>query len=379
MTTVPSAPSPSTAIAPANGSASAPRAGQHSAAPLVVEAHAPADEDELEERLSRPDPGTIAALAQLDGDVLVLGAGGKMGPSVCRLLRRSLDAAGKESTRVIAVSRFGGTPPADLVAARVEAVSRDLLAPGAMDALPDCPNVLYLAGMKFGSGGDPASTWALNTLLPGLVARRFTQARVVALSTGNVYGLKPIRKGGATEGDSLAPEGEYAQSCLGRERMFGYVSAQHGTKVTLIRLNYANDLRYGVVADVAHSVLAGEPVDVTMGYVNVIWQGDANKAIVRAFGVCDSPPVALNVSGPETVSVRWLAHRTAELMALPAPAIAGQEADTAILSNCARQHALFGYPSVPLETLVRWTAEWVKAGGRSLGKPTKFQNREGKF
>ncbi len=350
--------------------------------PLLVEQRdlaAPRDEAGLEERLSRPDEGTIATAARLDGDCLVLGAGGKMGLSISRMLRRALDAAGKQGTRVVAVSRFGGGAPAEFGKAGVETVAADLLADGALERLPDCPNVLFLAGMKFGSSGDLASTWALNTLLPGLVAHRFRGGRVVALSTGNVYGLTDVRRGGAMESDPPAPVGEYAQSCLGRERMFGHAASAHGTQVALIRLNYANDLRYGVVVDVAKKVLAGERVDVTMGMANVIWQGDANRAILRAFEHAGSPPFVLNVSGPETVSIRRLAQRLAELLDVPAPAITGTETDTALLSNCARQHGLFGYPEVALETLVRWTADWLRGGGRTLGKPTKFESRDGKF
>jgi nucleoside-diphosphate-sugar epimerase len=302
-----------------------------------------------------------------------------MGFSVAHLLRRALDGGGRTSTKVTAVSRFGGGVPEEFERARVETISVDLLDDAALAKLPDAPNVLYLAGMKFGSSGDPSGTWALNTLLPGLVARRFRNARFVALSTGNIYGLSSIRKGGAVETDPPAPEGEYAQSCLGRERMFGYASAEYGTEVALIRLNYANDLRYGVVVDVAKKVLDGEPVDVSMGWVNVIWQGDANRAIVRSFRHAAAPPFVVNVSGPETVSVRWLAGRLAELLDRPLPPIVGAEAETAILSNCSRQHGLFGYPSVTLDALIRWTAEWLQRGGRTLGKPTKFQARDGKF
>ena len=340
---------------------------------------APETEEELEERLSRPDDGTIADLRALEGEFLVLGAGGKMGFSVSHLLRRALDEGGRNGTKVTAVSRFGGGVPEEFERARVETISADLLDDAALSALPDAPNVLYLAGMKFGSSGDPSGTWALNTLLPGLVARRFRGARIVALSTGNVYGLSSIKKGGAVETDPPAPEGEYAQSCLGRERMFGHAAAEYGTKVALIRLNYANDLRYGVIVDVAQKVLDGTPVDVSMGWVNVIWQGDANRAIVRSFAHAAAPPFVLNVSGPETVSVRWLAGRLAELLDRPVPPIVGAETETAILSNCSKQHGLYGYPSVTLDALIRWTAEWLQRGGRTLGKPTKFQARDGKF
>lgn len=346
---------------------------------LGIEAHAPETEDELEERLARPDEATVRDMCALDGDFLVLGAGGKMGFSVAHLLRRALDEGGTSQRRVIAVSRFGGGVPGEFEKARVETVSADLLDERALRDLPDAPNVVFLAGMKFGSSGDLSGTWALNTLLPGLVARRFTKSRIVALSTGNVYGLSSIKKGGATETDPPAPEGEYAQSCLGRERMFGYGAAEHGTPVALIRLNYANDLRYGVIVDVAKKVIDGGPVDVSMGWVNVIWQGDANRAILRSLAHAAAPPFLVNVSGPETVSVRWLAGRLAELLDRPLPPIVGEEAQTAILSNCSKQHGLFGYPSVTLDTLIRWTAEWLQRGGRTLGKPTKFQARDGKF
>ncbi|MBI3973344.1 MAG: NAD(P)-dependent oxidoreductase [Chloroflexi bacterium] len=319
-------------------------------------------------------------MAEHSGDFLVLGAGGKMGLSLSRMARRCLDAAGHTKRRVIAVSRFGDrrrTQPFE--EAGVESLSLDLLDDGAVESLPDAPNVLYLVGMKFGSTGDPSATWAMNTFLPGLVARRFAGARIVALSTGNVYGLADVRSGGAVETDPLAPVGEYAQSCLGRERMFAYYSERRGTPTTLIRLNYANDLRYGVLVDLAQSVLQGAPIDVGMGVVNVIWQGDANAAILQSFGLCSSPPAVLNVSGPETASVSWLATRLAGLLDAPLPTLVSTPADTAILSNCSRMHGLFGYPTVPLAWLLTWTASWLRQGGRTLDKPTKFQSREGTF
>ena len=349
-------------------------------APVLEEELAPPQtEEELEERLSQPDAGTVEALTGLEGDFLVLGAGGKMGLSLTRMLRRALDEGGRQRDTVTAVSRFGGGTGEGFEKAGVETISADLLGNGALERLPDAANVLYLAGMKFGSSGDPSATWALNTLLPGLAARRFRRSRIVALSTGNVYGLVPAGGGGSVETDSLDPAGEYAQSCLGRERLFGYASHQYGTPTALIRLNYANDLRYGVLVDVAQKVMDGEPVEITMGHVNVIWQGDANRAILRAFGHCASPPFLLNVTGLETVSIRWVAQRMAELLDRPQPAITGSEAETALLSNCTKQHGLFGTPSVALERLVRWTADWLQRGGRTLGKPTKFQSRDGRF
>jgi nucleoside-diphosphate-sugar epimerase len=340
----------------------------------------PDSEAALEECLSRPTPGSVSALAALDGDLLILGAGGKLGFSVANLARRSLDQAGDAQRRVIAVSRFGNASiRTTFEAAGIETLASDLLADGALDRLPEAPNVLYLVGMKFGSTGDPGTTWAINTYLPGLVAARFRRSRIVALSTGNVYPLVDVRSGGSVETDPPGPVGEYAQSCLGRERMFLYSSQRQGTPITLVRLNYANDLRYGVLTDIAVKVARGEPVDLTTGSVNVIWQGDANAAILQAFGLCASPPAILNVSGPETASVRWLATRLAELLGAPAPSFVGEEAATALLSNCSKQHALFGYPSVPLGRLLEWTAAWVAQGGRLLNKPTGFQARDGNF
>jgi nucleoside-diphosphate-sugar epimerase len=346
----------------------------------VSQSPAPDSEAALEEYLSRPTAGAIGALAKLSGDLLLLGAGGKMGLSLSRMARRSLDASGKSEQRVIAVSRFGdaGTV-AKFREAGIEVVCQDLLAEGAVESLPDAPNLLYLVGMKFGSTAEPAATWAMNAFLPGLVARRFARTRIVALSTGNVYALSDVRTGGAVETDPPAPLGEYAQSCLGRERMFTYFSQRHGTPVTLVRLNYANDLRYGVLVDLARKVSRREPIDVTMGFVNVIWQGDANAAILQSFDLCASPPAILNVSGPETASVRWLATRLAEFLSAPSPTFVGTEADTALLSNCSRQHALYGYPSVPLGQLLEWTASWLRQGGRTLDKPTGFQARDGQF
>jgi nucleoside-diphosphate-sugar epimerase len=344
----------------------------------------PDSEVTLEAYLSRPTNGTIGALAEMNGDLLLLGAGGKLGFSLANLARRSLDEAlpvsSRSQRRVIAVSRFGDAASRSrFEAAGVEVLASDLLADGALDALPEVPNVLYLVGMKFGSTDDPGMTWAINTHLPALVARRFRRSRIVALSTGNVYPLVDVRSGGSIETDALGPVGEYAQSCLGRERMFQYFSQREGTAVTLVRLNYANDLRYGVLTDIAVKVANREPIDVTTGFVNVIWQGDANAAILQSFSLASTPPAILNVSGPETASVRWLASRLSELLGVPRPTFVGEEAPTALLSNCSKQHALFGYPHVPLDRLLEWTASWVSQGGRLLNKPTHFQTRDGTF
>ena len=246
-------------------------------------------------------------------------------------------------------------------------------------SLPDAPNVLYLAGMKFGSSGAQPMTWAMNTHLPGLVARRFARSRIVALSTGNVYPFSSLAGHGSLETDPPDPVGEYAITCLGRERILSYYSERDGTPTTLIRLNYANALRYGVLVDIAQRVAAGEPIDVTMGAVNVIWQGDANAAILQSLDLCDSPPAILNVAGPEVVRVRWVAEQLAELLGVDPPTFVGTEADTALLSDSSLMVQRFGPPSVGIERLLAWTADWLRSGGALLGKPTGFQVRDGRF
>ncbi len=343
-------------------------------------ATAPGSEAELEEYLSRPTPGARAAMAALDGDLVVLGAGGKMGFSLCRMAQRAWRGAGVTDRRVIAVSRFISAATRDAFEAEgIATIPVDLLADDALEGLPDATNVLYLAGMKFGSTNAESATWAMNTFLPGLVARRYPAARIVALSTGNVYAFRPVASGGARETDRLGPLGDYAQSCLGRERLFSYHSERNGTPVALIRLNYANALRYGVLLDVAEQVAAGSPIDLAMGHANVIWQGDANASILASFSLCASPPTILNVSGPDTISIRRTAEQFAELLGTAPPTFTGVEAETALLSNSARAHRLFGEPTVSTGQLIEWTAAWLRQGGRRLGKPTHFEVRDGQF
>ena len=335
-------------------------------------------EDELEDALSRPTAADIAAARELRGDLLILGVGGKMGPSFARLARRALDAAGS-GQRVIGVARFSEPRvEAGLQRDGVETISCDLLESMALSRLPDTPNVVFMAAKKFGTTGAESSTWAMNTFLPGLVAERYRAARIVAFSSGNVYPLMPISSGGATEDTPAGPIGEYAESVLGRERLFEYGSAQWGTKSVLFRLNYAVELRYGVLVDIGWAVYKGAPIDLAMGMVNVIWQRDANSICLRSFAHCQAPPLRLNVTGPEMLSVRYIAEQFGKRFGIE-PMFKGEESSNALLNNSSRSVELFGYPTVgPLE-LLDWIADWIRNGGRVLNKATGFQIREGKF
>lgn len=340
---------------------------------------APTTEAEVGELLTRPTEQTVSAVEALDGDVLILGAGGKMGPSLAVLTRRSLDAAGLPH-RVICVSRFSSASArAQLDLPGIETIACDLLDRAALEALPDAPNLVFMAGLKFGASASPAQTWALNAYLPALVGERYRDARIVALSTGNVYPLVPVESGGATEETPPSPVGEYAQSCLGRERLFESTAERFGTPVALIRLNYATDLRYGVLLDIATRVAEGKPIALESGHVNTIWQGDANAVLLQAFRLCASPATVLNLTGPETISVREVACSFSDLLSAPAPSFVGSEQETALLSNAGRCHQLFGMPRVPLDELVKWTAAWVRASGPTLEKPTRFDVRDGVF
>ena len=332
------------------------------------------DERELEEWLSEPLAATRAALHKIEGDVAVLGAGGKMGPTLAMMLKK---AAPRKN--VYAVSRFSDKQVRQRIEEHgVKIVEADLLDESAHDGLPEVPNAFYLAGMKFGASGNQPLTWAMNVYMPAIVAQRYKQARIVALSTGNVYPFTPLASGGPRETDLPGPVGEYAQSCLGRERMFQHFSQRFGTPVTLIRLNYANELRYGILVDLTLKVLHGEPIDVTMGAVNLIWQGDANNYIIRALGVAKSPPTILNVTGPQTLQVRDLAGRIGKMLSKE-PRFVSQEADTALLSDASQCCGLFGPPAMSLAEMIQAIVPWVAAGKPVLSKPTKFAVRDGKF
>ncbi len=339
---------------------------------------APTNEQELDDLLSRPGPADIAFVRSLEGDLLILGAGGKMGPTLAMRAARAVSEAGTRQ-RVIAVARFSERGIQEkLSLAGVETISSDLLDDAQMAALPDSANVIFMAARKFGTAGDEPLTWAMNTLLPARAACRFRSSRIAAFSTGNVYPLVPVSGAGAAETTPAAPVGEYAQSALGRERMFQYFSSLFGTRVTLLRLNYAIDLRYGVLLDIGMKVHEKRPVDLSMGRVNVIWQGDANSICLRSLALSHSPPFILNLTGPETVAVRSIALRFAGHFGVD-PVFVNTEADTALISDASLCRRHFGPPEVGIDQMIEWVADWIVRGGRILGKPTHFEVRNGKF
>jgi dTDP-4-dehydrorhamnose reductase len=335
-------------------------------------------EAELEDALAEPSDADIECVARLDGDVLIVGAGGKMGPSMARRVHRALARAGSRR-RVIAASRFS-SPSArtTLEAEGIETRVCDLLDHAGIAALPRCPFVLFLAGRKFGTLDRTDVTWTTNTVVPARVAEHFAQSRLVVFSTGNVYAMVAIDGPASTEEDAPAPVGEYAQSCLGRERVVEYVSREQRARAVIYRLNYAVDLRYGTLVDVARGVFAGQPIDLTVGFFNAIWQGDANSYALRSLELCSSPPTILNVTGPERISVREAAGWFGSAFGRP-PIFANSEGPVALLSDSSRCRARLGEPAVPLRLLRQLVAHWVAIGGSSLNKPTHFEVTDGRF
>jgi len=332
------------------------------------------DESGLEDLLSEPTDATREALAELNGDIVVLGAGGKMGPTLAMMLRKAAP-----EKNIYAVSRFSDNEARTRIErAGIRTVELDLLEESQYSKLPDAENVFYLAGMKFGASGNQPMTWALNSFLPGLVARHYRHSKIVAFSTGNVYPLVDIDGGGATEETGPDPIGEYAQSCLGRERMLEYFSQLHGTPVTIIRLNYANEPRYGIIVDLTTKILNDEPIDLTMGAVNLIWQRDANDYIIRAITLAKSPAAILNVTGPDTIPVRRLAEQIASELG-KTPRFVSRETKSALLSNASYCMSRFGPPQTTLDEMVSTIARWVACGKKTLNKPTKYNVRDGKF
>jgi nucleoside-diphosphate-sugar epimerase len=332
-------------------------------------------EAQLEERLARPSAGLVEDLGKLDGDLLVLGAGGKLGPSLVRLALNAVHG----SRRVIAVSRFSEPGLAESLAADgAVVVPADIADDEALRNLPDAANVVFGVGAKFGTSGRESATWFTNTYLPGRVADRFSGSRITALSTGNVYPLVPVTSGGCTEDSPVGPVGDYAMSCLGRERVLSHFAERNGTPLTLIRLNYAIELRYGVLVDLAQKIQAGQAIDLVTGQVNVVWQGYANEVVLRSLLLAGTPPYVLNLTGPELISVRQAAEALGRELGKE-PVFTGEEAPTALLSNAALCHRLFGYPEITPAEMIEHTARWIADGGPLLGKPTKFERRDGKF
>lgn len=333
---------------------------------------------QLDDLLSRPTPGVVETFRRLDGDVLILGAGGKMGPTLTLMAQRASELAGVRR-RVIAVSRFSnGNLVGQFRERGVETLECDLLDSAARATLPQVPNVVFMTGLKFGSGDRAGLTWAMNCALPAAICEQFRHSRIAAFSTGNVYGSTPITWGGSRESDVLQPVGEYAMSCLGRERMFQHFSEAYGIPVSILRLNYATELRYGVLVDIAQGVLEGRPIDLTMGNLNALWQGDANAMALQSFDHAASPAFVVNLAGPELLSVRRIAQEFGRLFEREV-SFTGLEAADALLNNGQLGHQLYGYPQVPAQQLILWIADWLRRGGATHGKPTHFEVRDGKF
>ena len=334
--------------------------------------------EQLAELLSRPGEEVVDLFRRLEGPIGIIGGGGKIGPTLTAMACRARDLAGSDQD-IFVVDLF----PDQAARQRIEAagartVVADLLDPPAVEALPDAANVIYMAGMKFGTSEAPSRTWAMNALIPAYVARRYRDARIVAFSTGCVYDFTPAASAGSTESDPLTPPGEYANSCVARERVLEHCSAAHGTKMALLRLNYAVEMRYGVLVDIANDVAAGRAVDVSMGCFNVIWQGDAAAGALRLLEHAACPPEPINLTGAEKLSVRDVASRLGKLMGKEV-SFSGSEADTALLSDAAKARRLLGSPAMPIDRVIGWTAEWVAAGKPQLGKPTHFQVSDGDY
>jgi len=332
----------------------------------------------LDNLLATPSPALIRDITKIQGDILILGAGGKMGPSLCLLVKNACKAA-NITKRVIAVSRFSDPIATKLLTDNgVEIISADLMEEGVLNTLPDCENVIYMAGRKFGTDGQEYLTWAMNAWLPSLVAARYKNSNIVVFSSGNIYPFVPINSGSCDEKVKTIPVGEYAMSCLARERMFEYGSKTFGTNVFIYRLNYAVDLRYGVFHDIVTNILSGEPVSISTPVFNCIWQGDANERAIRGLLHCKSPANIVNITGPETVNVKKVALKLGKLVGKE-PIFSGTEENNALLSDASKSIKMFGYPTVGIDEMIEMQAKWVLSDGRSLGKPTHFEERKGKF
>ncbi len=337
-----------------------------------------ASEAVLEDILSTPTAESVKMFSGLEGDIMFLGIGGKIGPTLAKMAKRAIDAADVEK-RIYGVALFESEEQRkQLEHIGIETFHGDLLDTEFINSLPKVKNVFFLAGMKFGSEDNLSLTWAVNSYMPALVAEYYKDSNIVAFSTGCVYPLVSVASGGSLETDMPEPVGEYAQSCLGRERMFEYGSKQHQTKVCLIRLNYSVELRYGVLVDIALKVKNQMPIDLSMGYFNVIWQGDVNDVVLRSLEICESPAKFLNITGPEILSVREVAVEFGKLFKAE-PEFVNEEAKTALLNNSEQAFELFGRPKVSTGQIIKWIADWISEGRELLGKPTHYEVRDGKY
>lgn len=334
--------------------------------------------EELQAKLAAPSEALIRDLSSVEGDILILGVGGKMGPSLAQLAQNAVREGGLNK-KVIGVSRFSSKEArSELEDSGIQTISCDLLNENELKQLPHADNIFYMAGNKFGTTGKEYFTWGMNTYLPGRVAEKYKDSRIVVFTSGNIYPFMPIGSGGANESVAPEPVGEYAQSTLGRERIFEYHAHKNGTPMLFYRLNYAIDMRYGVLLEIAKSVNEQRAINLTMGHANVIWQGDANTMALRCLTECTSPPSVMNITGPETMSIRWAAEQFALRLGKEAM-FEGTESELALLNNASKSHQRFGYPSVSLLQMIDWLAEWVQSDGATWNKPTHFQERKGKY
>lgn len=335
-------------------------------------------EEKLNELLTTPSDKLVSDIAKIKGDIMVLGAGGKMGPTLCLLAKNAIKKAGIEK-RVIAVSRFSDPIALELLHSNgVETISADLLDHDSLEALPEVENVIYMAGRKFGTDGQEYLTWAMNATLPAFVAYKFRKSNIVVFSSGNIYPIVPLSSGGCTEDDRVSPIGEYAMSCLARERAFEYAANAYGTKIFIYRLSFAVDLRYGVLFDCAKKIIDGTPISLSTPCFNFIWQGTANEIAIRGLLHATSPACKMNVTGPETVSIKTASLKIGKILGKE-PIFENNEGSDGYIINSSRSSELFGYPEVSAETLIRWQAEYILDGGRVLDKPTHFEERKGSY
>ncbi len=335
-------------------------------------------EEQLDELISRPYDELVNFFSKLDGDIQILGINGKIGPSLARMARRACDQAGVRKTITGVDRNFSPEQRSGFNKIGIDTIEGDLLDVNFVNGLPEAENIFFLAGMKFGAVDNLPMTWAINSYLPAIVAEKFKNSSIAAFSTGCVYPLVPVNSGGSVESDPPVAIGEYAQSCLGRERMFEYGSLRYKTKCVLIRLNYSVELRYGVLVDIATKVQKREPIDLSMGHFNVIWQGDVNNYVLRSLQMAASPARIINLTGPDLLSVRNVAIEFGNLMGIE-PLFVGKESETALLSNSSEAHRQFGQPAVGISNVIRWIAGWLMEERRLLGKPTHFEVRDGKY